>query len=116
MISFFLHYKNTDTYGEDGNFPEKKAAIEYYDRLVPRLTALNPDVIVVTGDHSSPTMMAAHSWHPVPLLISSQYVRKNKHSGFSEQECSSGNLGMLYAKNLMTLAFAHAGRLNKYGA
>jgi len=113
---FFLHYKNTDTYGEDGNFPEKKAAIEYYDRLVPRLTALNPDVIVVTGDHSSPTMMAAHSWHPVPLLISSQYVRKNKHSGFSEQECSKGNLGMLYAKNLMALAFAHAGRLNKYGA
>ena len=113
---FFLHYKNTDTYGEDGNFPEKKAAIEYYDSLVPRLTSLKPDVMIVTGDHSSPAIMAAHSWHPVPLLLSSKYVRYNKHSGFSEKECNSGNLGMLYAKNLMTLAFAHAGRLTKYGA
>tara|TARA_Y100000996_G_scaffold130205_1_gene98914 strand:+ start:1938 stop:3140 length:1203 start_codon:yes stop_codon:yes gene_type:complete len=113
---FFLHYKNTDTYGEDGNFPEKKAAIEYYDSLVPRLTSLKPDVMIVTGDHSSPAIMAAHSWHPVPLLLSSPYVRDNKHSGFNEKECNSGNLGMLYAKNLMTLAFAHAGRLTKYGA
>tara|TARA_B100001142_G_scaffold322452_1_gene370746 strand:+ start:3815 stop:5017 length:1203 start_codon:yes stop_codon:yes gene_type:complete len=113
---FFLHYKNTDTYGEDGNFPEKKAAIEYYDSLVPRLTSLKPDVMIVTGDHSSPAIMAAHSWHPVPLLLSSKYVRYNKHSGFSEKECNVGNLGMLYAKNLMTLAFAHAGRLTKYGA
>ena len=72
--------------------------------------------MIVTGDHSSPAIMAAHSWHPVPLLLSSKYVRYNKHSGFSEKECNSGNLGMLYAKNLMTLAFAHAGRLTKYGA
>ena len=113
---FFLHYKKTDTYGEDGNFAEKKSAIEYYDKLVPRLTTLKPDVIIVTGDHSSPAIMASHSWHPVPILLSSQYARNNKHIGFSEKECNSGNLGMFYAKDLMTLAFAHAGRLAKYGA
>lgn len=113
---FFLHYKKTDTYGEDGNFSAKKSAIEYYDKLVPKLIALKPDVIIFTGDHSSPAVMAGHSWHPVPLLLSSPYVRRNNHSSFSELECRLGNVGMIYAKNLMPLAFAHAGRLAKYGA
>jgi 2,3-bisphosphoglycerate-independent phosphoglycerate mutase len=113
---FFLHYKKTDTYGEDGNFSAKKSAIEYYDKLVPKLTALKPDVLIFTGDHSSPAVMAGHSWHPVPLMLSSPYIRKNNHSGFSEKDCSKGNIGTIYAKNLMTLSFAHAGRLKKYGA
>jgi|TARA_B110000263_G_C15306070_1_gene510438 2,3-bisphosphoglycerate-independent phosphoglycerate mutase len=113
---FFLHYKTTDTYGEDGNFEEKKLAIEYYDKLIPKINALKPDVLIITGDHSSPATMASHSWHPVPLLLSSPYTRKNIHRTFSENECRTGNLGMIYAKNLMTLAFAHAGKLTKYGA
>jgi 2,3-bisphosphoglycerate-independent phosphoglycerate mutase len=113
---FFLHYKKTDTYGEDGDFSAKKSAIEYYDKLVPKLTALKPDVIIFIGDHSSPAVMAGHSWHPVPLMLSSPYTRRNNHSGFSEKNCISGNIGMIYAKNLMTLSFAHAGRLTKYGA
>jgi 2,3-bisphosphoglycerate-independent phosphoglycerate mutase len=113
---FFIHFKYTDSTGEDGNFAAKVARTEEFDAAVPRITALNPDVLVVTGDHSTPSMLASHSWHPVPTLIVGKYCRTDGCQKFGEAECLRGGLGQFEAKYLMTLALANAGRLAKYGA
>lgn len=102
--------------GEDGDFDGKVAAIEELDRVIPRLVELQPDVIVVTGDHSTPSALASHSWHPVPVLISANTCRVDGVEVFGETACASGGLGHFLAKDLMALALAHAGRLQKFGA
>ena len=113
---FFVHFKATDAAGEDGDFARKVQAISDFDRQLPQLMELEPDVLVVTGDHSTPAMMAAHSWHPVPMLISGTNVRTDSARSFTELECVTGGLGTIPATELLPLAFAHAGRLAKYGA
>jgi len=113
---FYMHVKKTDSYGEDGNFDAKAAVIEEFDSFVPEITALEPDVIVVTGDHSTPSAMKSHSWHPVPILISSKYARGGVSDGFGEKQSLRGELGTFRAVDLMTMILAHAGRLQKFGA
>ncbi len=113
---FYLHFKKTDTCGENGDFDGKVKAIEEFDSLLPRLLTLGPDVLVVTGDHSSPAIMQSHSWHPVPLLLSSRFVRADAISEFGEKACARGSLGIIPAKNVMLLVLANAGRVAKYGA
>ncbi len=113
---FFMHFKYTDSTGEDGNFAKKVERIEELDAAVPRITALNPDVLIVTGDHSTPSMMKSHSWHPVPTMISAETCRYDACDTFGESSCLKGGLGQFEAKYLMSLALAHAGRLEKYGA
>lgn len=114
---FFVHVKPTDSAGEDGDFERKVALIEAVDALIPRLAALQPDVIIVTGDHSSPAALAAHSWHPVPVLLWSPHCRPDGVERFGERACVAGSLGpSLPATHLMPLALAHALRLNKFGA
>ncbi len=114
---FFLHYKYTDSTGEDGNFAKKVEMIEALDAEMPSLTALKPDVLIVTGDHSTPSRMKSHSFHPVPLLISApSTVRPDFVTTFGERPCLAGGLGQILAKEIMPLAMAHAGRLQKFGA
>jgi 2,3-bisphosphoglycerate-independent phosphoglycerate mutase len=113
---FFLHVKKVDSYGEDGNFEGKAARIEEFDALLPQLLSLNPDVLIITGDHSTPALMKGHSWHPVPLLLSSPYVLGGLCASFSERECVKGELGIFPAVNILPLALANAGRLKKFGA
>ena len=112
---FFLHFKYTDSRGEDGDFDAKVKAIESVDPIVPRIQALGPEVLVVTGDHSTPATFRAHSWHPVPVLLASPWGRPSG-TRFGESECRRGDLGTFEGKHLMTLALAHAGRLAKFGA
>jgi len=112
---FFLHFKYTDSRGEDGDFDAKVKAIESVDPLVAQLRQLGPEVLVVTGDHSTPATLKAHSWHTVPTLISSPWARPTG-SRFGESDCREGELGTFEGKHLMTLALAHAGRLAKFGA
>jgi 2,3-bisphosphoglycerate-independent phosphoglycerate mutase len=113
---FFLHYKYTDSTGEDGNFAAKVEMIERFDVEIPRVRALNPDVLIVTGDHSTPSKLKSHSWHPVPVLLLAKSCRPDAVTEFGETQCLRGGLGQVEAKYLMTLAMAHAGRLGKYGA
>ena len=113
---FFIHFKYTDSRGEDGNFPEKVKMIEQFDAIVPRVTALKPTVLAVTGDHSTPAKMKGHSWHGVPVLIAGQNVRTDACQSFGETECLKGGLGQFQAMYLMPLLLAHADRLGKYGA
>ena len=113
---FFLHYKYTDSTGEDGDFAGKVEKIEQLDTEIPRIRALNPDVLIVTGDHSTPSKMKSHSWHPVPTVLWAKNVRPDGMVEFGESFCRRGGLGQFKAKYLMSLAMAHAGRLAKYGA
>ena len=113
---FFLHVKQTDSAGEDGNFERKVAIIEEVDRLVPKLTVLNPDVIVVTCDHSTPAVLCSHSWHAAPMLLYSKYCRPDFTEAFTELECARGCLGRFPTRDMMALALANALRLTKYGA
>jgi len=113
---FFLHYKYTDSTGEDGNFDAKVKKIEEFDAVIPRVNALKPNVLIVTGDHSTPSYLKAHSWHPVPTLLVSDCCRPDGHTTFGENTAIQGGLGQFKAKYLMTLALANAGRLAKYGA
>ena len=113
---FFLHFKGTDSAGEDGDFRRKQDAIGEFDAALPDLLALGPNVLVVGGDHSTPAVMAAHSWHPVPLLIHGDNVRTDDCHHFSEAECRQGALGVIPAFEVLPIAFAHANRLAKYGA
>jgi 2,3-bisphosphoglycerate-independent phosphoglycerate mutase len=113
---FYLHVKQTDNAGEDGDFWRKVRAIEEVDALLPRLLALQPDVVIVSGDHSSPTVLKSHSWHPVPTLLYSKHVRADGAAEFGERACLHGSLGVLPAKDVMPVALANAGRLAKLGA
>lgn len=114
---FFIHEKRTDSSAEDGDFSRKKTVIEEVDHKLPRLLELDPDVVVVTGDHSTPARMKSHSWHPVPVLLSGPNVRADDVEKFGERFCREGALGPQFpGKELMALALANAGRLTKYGA
>ncbi len=112
---FFLHYKPADAAGEDGNFEAKVASLEALDGWIPRVLDLEPDALVVCGDHSTPAVMAGHSWHPVPLMIRSPYTPERSVEAFTEMACDYGALGRIPAVNLMLLVLAHAGKLAKFG-
>jgi 2,3-bisphosphoglycerate-independent phosphoglycerate mutase len=112
---YFLHFKDTDTKGHDGDFEGKVKAIEEIDALIPRIEALDPAVLVITGDHSTPALYREHSWHHVPLLVASPWARPTADA-FGESSCRAGDMGTLLAKDLMSVVLAHGGRLVKYGA
>jgi len=113
---FYLHIKQTDSRGEDGDFDGKVEVIEKVDKLIPSVTSLNPDVLVVTGDHSTPAKLKAHSWHPLPVLLCSNYCRPDEVKTFDEISCIHGGLGRMESVHLMTVALSNAGRLAKFGA
>jgi len=113
---FYLHVKQTDSRGEDGDFDGKVAVIEEVDRYIPQVRSLQPDVLVVTGDHSTPAKLASHSWHPLPLILHSEYCLVDPVKKFDEISCIGGVLGRMPSVDLMPLALAHARRLTKFGA
>ena len=113
---FYLHIKKTDSYGEDGNFEQKVKVIEEVDKYIPKVLALKPDVLVVTGDHSTPALMKGHSWHPNPLMLFSKYIRVDEAEQFNEKECVKGGLGRFLAVEVLPLMMANALKLQKFGA
>jgi 2,3-bisphosphoglycerate-independent phosphoglycerate mutase len=113
---FFLHYKDTDKAGEDGDFDAKVAALERFDAQLPAILTLKPDVLAVSGDHATPSILAAHGWQPVPALVASGYCGADHVSRFTERDCASGALGLVPAQDLMPVLMANALRFQKYGA
>ncbi len=113
---FYVHIKKTDSNGEDGNFDGKCRVIEEFDANLPGILSLNPDVLVVTGDHSTPALIKGHSWHPVPVLLKSRYVFGKTSAFFTERECLKGELGIFHATDILPLMLAHGMRLKKFGA
>jgi 2,3-bisphosphoglycerate-independent phosphoglycerate mutase len=113
---FFLHYKDTDKAGEDGDFDAKVDALERFDARLPDILALRPDVLAVSGDHSTPSILAAHGWQPVPALVASAYCGADHVSRFTERDCAGGALGLVPAQDLMPVLMANALRFAKYGA
>jgi 2,3-bisphosphoglycerate-independent phosphoglycerate mutase len=112
----FVHFKQTDSRGEDGDFEAKVAATEAFDEVAARVRDVNPDVLLITGDHSTPSALASHSWHPVPVLLRAGTARVDRVRAFGESHCLAGSLGIVQAVDLMPLMLAHAGRLSKFGA
>jgi len=113
---FFIHFKATDAAGEDGDFNRKVAALEEVDDAIGGLLNLKPQVIIVTGDHSTPAVLSGHGWHTVPVMLHSKYCRPDDVKAFSEKECIKGGLGRMAAINIMPLALANAFKLRKFGA
>ena len=113
---FFVHFKTTDARGEDGDFQAKVQAIEELDEALPSLLKLDPDVLIVTGDHSTPAALAMHSWHPVPFMLNSKWCRPDNVAEFSERACLTGGMGRFPAMEIMPLAMANALKLDKFGA
>ena len=113
---FFVHYKWTDSAGEDGDFDRKVALLEAFDEHVPALLDVAPDVLVIAGDHSTPAVMAAHSWHPVPFLLHAKTAFLDRTTTFSERACMQGGLGRFPATDALRLMLAHAGKLAKFGS
>ncbi|MEW6570611.1 MAG: 2,3-bisphosphoglycerate-independent phosphoglycerate mutase [Nitrospirota bacterium] len=113
---FFVHVKKIDSYGEDGNFQGKALKTEEFDSALPDILRLKPDVLIITGDHSTPSVLKSHSWHPVPVLLNSPFVLGRTGKSFSERECLKGELGIFPTIHIMTLALANSGRLKKFGA
>ncbi len=113
---FFFHIKKTDSLGEDGDFDAKVKEIEKIDAIIPQIVELNPDVLVVTSDHSTPALLKYHSWHPIPVVIKSIYARKDSVTKFDEISCANGILGLRPMTDLMPITLACANRLEKYGA
>jgi 2,3-bisphosphoglycerate-independent phosphoglycerate mutase len=113
---FFIHYKPTDMFGEDGDFEGKKRAIEEFDAALPILLQRRPDVLAITGDHSTPCALRGHSWHPQPVLLTSQFSGSDKLDRFTETGANLGSLGVFEAKYLMRLMQANARMFDKFGA
>jgi 2,3-bisphosphoglycerate-independent phosphoglycerate mutase len=113
---FFIHYKYTDMYGEDGNFEAKKRAIEEFDAALPILLRKKPDVLAITGDHSTPCALKGHSWHPQPVLLHSAFSGSDKLERFTEPGANLGSLGIFEAKYLIRLMQANARMFDKFGA
>jgi 2,3-bisphosphoglycerate-independent phosphoglycerate mutase len=113
---FYVHYKDPDKAGEDGDFLKKVETIEFLDSRLDKFLELKPDVLVITGDHSTPALWGSHSWHPNPLLIHSEYAGSDDARFFTERECKNGYLGIFHAKYLMPQLLAMASRLKKFGA
>lgn len=113
---FFIHIKYTDSFGEDGNFKEKVKTIEAVDKALPILLQKKPNVLCITGDHSTPTLIKGHSWHPVPVLIHSEYCGFDDADRFTENNCNKGSLGMFQSKYLINYLLANAMKLSKFGA
>lgn len=113
---FFMHHKATDQAGHDGLRDDKVVAIEEVDAVIDDLVALEPDVLVVTGDHSSPTQLSGHSWHPVPVLMWGPHVGKDAVTTFAERTATTGLLGRMPTRQMMTVALAAADKLEKWGA
>ena len=113
---FFVHYKDTDKAGEDGDFEGKVQALERLDRAIPDIRALGPDVLIVSGDHATPSILAGHGWQPVPVLVWSRYCGADGATAFTERACAGGSLGTMPAQHLMPLVMANALRLTKFGA
>ena len=113
---FYFHVKKTDSYGEDGNFDAKVHVIEEVDAIMPDILNMKPDVVVITGDHSTPAVLKSHSWHPVPVLVWSDYCRSDGVTRFDEISCIQGGLGRMPSLNLIGITLANARRLVKYGA
>ena len=112
---FFVHYKAPDAAGEDRNFEGKVATLEELDARIPRLLAMNPDTLVIAGDHSTPAIMGSHSWHPVPLLVHAPLTRGDGVGEFSEWGCGTGSIGRIPATSVMMMALAYAEKLRKFG-
>ncbi|HUT19810.1 MAG TPA: 2,3-bisphosphoglycerate-independent phosphoglycerate mutase [Anaerolineae bacterium] len=113
---FFFHVKKTDSYGEDGNFAARVEVIEHVDHLLPEILALEPNVIVITGDHSTPAKLKSHSWHELPVLLWAEDIRPDNVTRFGERPCMLGGLGHIRHVDLLPLAMAYARRLARYGA
>ena len=112
----FAHFKYTDKTGEDGDIAAKVRRVEEMDAAIPALVEGRPDVLIVTGDHSTPAPLKAHSWHPVPVLMSAPCLRGGDGNRFDEVACRAGQIGTIMARELLPLAMAHAGKLEKFGA
>ncbi len=112
---FFLHYKPADAAGEDGDFDAKVKCLEQLDVHLPRIMELEPDVLMVAGDHATPAIMASHSWHPVPFMLHSRLTLGEGVDGFNERACALGSLGRIPAETIMLLALSHSGKLGKFG-
>jgi len=113
---FFVHFKSTDARGEDGDFRAKVQAVEELDNALPSLLSLDPEVLIITGDHSTPATLAMHSWHPVPFMLKSKWCRPDNVTEFSERACLAGGMGRFPATEIMPLAMANALKLDKFGA
>ena len=113
---FFIHYKYTDMYGEDGNFAAKRKAIEDLDAALPLLLNRKPEVLAITGDHSTPCPLKGHSWHPQPVMLHSPCSGADKLDRFTETGANSGSLGVFDAKYLIRLMQANAKMFDKFGA
>ncbi len=113
---FFVHVKQTDQAGEDGDLGAKVAVLEEVDAALPELMELGPDVVAITGDHSTPAPMKAHSWHPIPLLLHSKLCFVDEATTFDESAATRGHLGTIASRDLVGLMLANGGRLKKYGA
>ena len=113
---FFFHVKKTDSRGEDGDFEGKAKVIEHLDAVLPRILGLKPDVVIATGDHSTPAAWKAHSWHELPVLLWSKHIRPDSVTQFGERPCMAGGLGHIHHTDLLPLAMGYAGRLAKFGA
>jgi 2,3-bisphosphoglycerate-independent phosphoglycerate mutase len=113
---FFVHHKYTDSKGEDGNFDAKVKEIEKVDAFLPKILELEPDVLLITGDHSTPSFLKSHSGHPVPFLIHAEGIRADDVTAFGERSCAKGLWGVIEGRMLMRLALSYAGKLKKYGA
>ena len=112
---FFIHYKPADAAGEDGDFDAKVKRLEELDPFIPAIRELEPDVLVVAGDHATPAITAGHSWHPVPFMLHSRLTKGEGVSAFNERTCRQGSIGRIPATNAMLLAMSHAGKMTKFG-
>ena len=112
---FFIHYKPADVAGEDGDFDAKVRCLEELDPFIPAIRELEPDVLMIAGDHSTPAIMAAHSWHPVPFMLNSKLTKGQGIPTFDEKACALGAIGSIPATSVMVLGLSHAGKMTKFG-
>jgi 2,3-bisphosphoglycerate-independent phosphoglycerate mutase len=102
----YAHIKGPDEFGHDGDALGKKKNIEQIDSLffdrIPKETKSADVAIVVSADHSTPSIMKSHSPDPVPLLISSSRVQNDGSLRFTEEFAAKGILGQINGSQVIS--------------
>jgi 2,3-bisphosphoglycerate-independent phosphoglycerate mutase len=97
--AIYVHLKGPDEFGHDGDAIGKMKNIEEIDKRFFGTLLEHIDVskvaVMISADHSTPSIYKGHSADPVPVLISGDMITNDDTQRFTETESKKGAIGLI---------------------